>query len=261
MEEIYKNRNINEKLRREITMETSKEKNKIALILGVVCFILIIGICTQIRSIDSITEKEGISISENSELIDEKFRQKQILKDTIEDFNKANLEYEQVRAKAAESNDNDKYIESQIKNSDKLLGLTEVKGPGIIIKLDDNREVNVDEVLVDPSSLIVHEGDLLQITNELFNAGADAISINDKRIVSTTAILCDGNIIRINDEVVGVPIEIKAIGYPESFYALNRPQGYLALMKRDGVKVSIEKKDEIIIPKYEGVYQYEYIAR
>ena len=73
--------------------------------------------------------------------------------------------------------------------------------------------------------------------------------------------MCDGNIIRINDEIVGVPIEIKAIGYPASLYALNRPQGYLSIMKRDGVIVSTEKKDEITIPKYEGIYKYEYIKR
>ena len=168
---------------------------------------------------------------------------------------------EQIRLQATEHSGADSSLEAQIKNNNKLLGLTEVKGPGIIIRLDDNREIDVEEELVNPNLIIVHEGDLLQIVNELFNAGADAISINGKRIVNTTAILCDGNIIRINDEIVGVPIEIKAIGYPASLYALNRPQGYLSIMKRDGVIVSTEKKDEITIPKYEGIYKYEYIKR
>lgn len=243
-------------------MKETNVKNRVAIVLGLVCFVLTIGICIQIKSVDSITEKKGISISDNSELMDEVFRQRQIYKDTYNALEEAELKLENIRSQATENSGVDTYLETQIKNNNKLLGLTEVKGPGMIIKLDDNREVNVDEMLVDPGSLIVHEGDLLQIVNELFNAGADAISINGKRIVSTTAILCDGNIIRINDEMVGVPIEIKAIGYPERLYgALNRTQGYLDLMRRDGVKVSSEKKDEIVIPKYEGIYQYEYIKR
>lgn len=243
-------------------MKKEKEKYRIAVILGIVCFILTIGICIQIKSVDSITEKEGISISDNSGLIDEVFRQRQIYKDTYKALENAELKLETIRTQATENSGVDSSIEAQIKNNNRLLGLTEVKGPGIIIKLDDNRDVNIDELLIDPGSLIVHEGDLIQIVNELFNAGADAISINGKRIVSTTAILCDGNIIRINDEMVGVPIEIKAIGYSERlYYALNRTQGYLDIMKRDGVIVSTEKKDEITIPKYEGVYQYDYIKR
>lgn len=222
---------------------------------------LTIGICIQVKSVDTITEKKGISISDNSDLIDEVFRQRQIYKDTYKKLETAELNLEQIRLQATEHSGADSSLEAQIKNNNKLLGLTEVKGPGIIIRLDDNREIDVEEELVNPNLIIVHEGDLLQIVNELFNAGADAISINGKRIVNTTAILCDGNIIRINDEIVGVPIEIKAIGYPASLYALNRPQGYLSIMKRDGVIVSTEKKDEITIPKYEGIYKYEYIKR
>ena len=242
-------------------MKNKKLEKQVSIVLGIVCFMLTIGICIQVKSVDTITEKKGISISDNSDLIDEVFRQRQIYKDTYKKLETAELNLEQIRLQATEHSGADSSLEAQIKNNNKLLGLTEVKGPGIIIRLDDNREIDVEEELVNPNLIIVHEGDLLQIVNELFNAGADAISINGKRIVNTTAILCDGNIIRINDEIVGVPIEIKAIGYPASLYALNRPQGYLSIMKRDGVIVSTEKKDEITIPKYEGVYQYDYIKR
>ena len=139
--------------------------------------------------------------------------------------------------------------------------LVHLKGKGIIIELDDNREVNAEDVL-DISTYLVHEQDLIHIVNELFNAGADAISINGKRIVQTTSILCDGNILRINDEMVGVPIEIKAIGYTERLYynVAVRQGGYLKLMSEDGVVVEIEKSDDITIPKYEGVFKYEYIS-
>ena len=152
-------------------------------------------------------------------------------------------------------------MEQEIILDKMLLGMTELEGRGVIINLDDNRSVSSNEVL-NISDYLVHEGDLLQIVHELFNAGADAISINGQRVVSSTAILCDGNIIRVNDNIIGVPIEIKAIGYPESlYYALARPGGYLEYMKNDGVIVSIKKEEKISIPKYEGIYSYKYISR
>ena len=74
--------------------------------------------------------------------------------------------------------------------------------------------------------------------------------------------MCDGNIVRINGKMVGVPIIIKAIGYPEAMDpALSRPGGYLQLMADEGVVVSVERNENITIPKYEGIYSHEYLTR
>ena len=235
---------------------------KTAIILGIVCCVLTISIFIQIKTVKSITtEEDGISLNDNADLKDEVLKWRQNYKDVYGQLEDAEERLKQVRTYAANNNTKDTQIEEQIKNNNKLLGLTEVKGSGVIITLDDNREVKAEEVL-DISSFLVHDGDLIHIVNELFNAGADAISINGKRVVQTTSILCDGNIIRVNDEIVGVPVEIKAIGYPARLYydAAVRQGGYLQLMAEDGVIVKIEKSDDITIPKYEGVYKYEYIS-
>lgn len=234
---------------------------RVAITLGSVCLILTMAIFIQIKTVESITEEEGISLNDNAELKDEVLRWRQNYKDAYKQLENAEDRLEEVRTQASTSSELDIEVKNQITKNNTLLGLTEVQGPGIIIKLDDNREVNADEVL-DINSYLVHEQDLIHIVNELFNAGADAISINGKRIVQTTSILCDGNILRVNDEMVGVPIEIKAIGYTERLYynVAVRQGGYLKLMARDGVVVGIEKSDDITIPKYEGVYKYEYIS-
>ena len=234
---------------------------KIAITLGSVCFILVIAIFIQIKTVASITNEEGISLNDNSELRDEVLKWRQAYKDAYKQLEGAEERLENARTQASAASEIDNSVKDQIKKNSQLLGLTEVKGSGIIIKLDDNREVNAEDV-IDISSYVVHDGDLLHIVNELFNAGADAISINGKRIVQTTAIMCDGNIIRINYEIVGVPIEIKAIGYPERLYynVAVRQGGYLKLMARDGVVVDIEKAENLTIPKYEGVYKHQYIA-
>ena len=235
---------------------------KVAITLGIVCLILTMLIFIQIKAVQSITEEEGIFLNDNAELKDEVLRWRQNYKDVYEQLEQAEEHLEEVRTQASTTSVLDIETKDAIRENNRLLGLTEVKGSGIIIKLDDNREVNAEEV-IDISSYLVHEQDLIHIVNELFNAGADAVSINNKRIVNTTAILCDGNILRINDEMVGVPIEIKAIGYPERLYynmAL-RQGGYLMLMATDGVIVSVEKNDDITIPKYEGIFKYEYITQ
>lgn len=231
---------------------------KTAIVLGSVCLILTIAIFIQIKTVESITNEEGISLNDNSELKDEVLRWRQAYRDAYNQLEDAEERLEEARTQAATDNIVDAEVENQIKKNNALLGLTEVKGSGVIIRLDENREVK-EEDIIDLNSYLVHEGDLIHIINELYNAGADAISINGKRIVNTTSILCDGNIIRINDEIVGVPIEIKAICYPQALYNLKRKGGYLSLMASGGVIVEMEESDDITIPKYEGVYKYEYI--
>lgn len=234
-------------------------KKQVAITLGIVCAILTYAILLQINTVESMTNEVGTIISDNNELKDQLLKWQENYKKMHEKLEERETELERIRTIAASSNTEDKNKENELKENNKLLGLTEVKGEGVIIKLDDNRNINQDEILGDISSYLVHEEDLLQIVNELFNAGADAVSINDQRIVSTTSILCDGNILRVNGEITGVPITIKAIG-DWIYYNLNRPQGYLDILRRDGVIVELEQVEEITIPKYTGTYNYKYIS-
>ena len=142
-----------------------------------------------------------------------------------------------------------------------MLGLTEVKGQGIKITLTDNKASSNDLMsMVNPSSRIVHNNDLLEIVNALKNADAEAISINGQRIVSTTAITCEGTVIKVNGQKISSPFEIKAIGSQALFSgSLTMPGGYLEIMENDGVLVDIEYLDEVTIEKYDGVISYKYV--
>lgn len=242
------------------------KKKDISIVLGIACFGVVSLSLIQMRTIKEATKGIGMRVGENSELRDEVLMWQNNNKEIYEELEKAEAELGKIRKIAAKGNEGAVKIETELKENNKLLGLTEVKGEGIIITVDDNREINTSEVL-NVSKFLVHAEDLLNIVNELFNAGADAISINDQRIVNTTAIYCDGNIIRVNGKMIGVPINIKAIGHSERmYYALIRPagyleyKGYLRTMGEDGVKATIEKASNITIPKYEGTYPYEYIS-
>ena len=223
--------------------------------------ILTIAIIVQMRTIEKATKTVGTGISDNSGLKDEFLKSQDEYNLAYKQLEEAEKKLEEVRNQATQNNKTDSDTEAEIKENRKLLGLTEVTGQGFIIKLDDNRQINSSEVL-NVSDYLVHEGDLLYIVNELFNAGADAIAINDQRITSKTSIICDGNIIRINGEIVSVPITIQSIGYPERmYYALKRPGGYLEILANAGVQVYVQKSEKITLPKYEGVYSSEFLTR
>ena len=223
--------------------------------------VLSIAICVQIKTIKAATKTVGTTLRDNNGLRDELLSVQGRYETLYKELEERERILEGTRQAAANSNESDSQNEEEIKNNQKLLGLTDISGKGLIIKLDENREVDSSEVL-NINGYLVHEEDLLYIVNELFNAGADAVSINDQRIVSTTSILCDGNIIRVNGEMIGVPITIKAIGYQERLDgALTRPGGYLDVMANDGVIVTVERSENINISKYSGVYAYEYLTR
>ncbi len=222
---------------------------------------LVMGICIQIKTINAATISVGTTLKDNNDLRDELILNQGKFESIKKELEKKEKELEKIRLSASTTNETDSQNETEIKNNQVLLGLTEVSGPGFIITLEENKEVNVQEV-INISGYLVHEEDLLYIVNELFNSGADAVSINDQRITNISAIQCDGNILRINGKMVGAPITIKAIGYPERLDgALNRPGGYLQMMAGDGIKITTSRSGNITIPKYEGVYSSEYLSR
>lgn len=235
------------------------KNNKVAIVLGVVCCILVISIFTQMKTVNNMENSVGTTLSANSELIDEVLSAQEEYDKLYSQLEKAEEELEQIRTIATAGNQEATDAEAELKGNNMLLGLTDVKGEGIIITLDDNRNIENPEGSL--SQYLVHEEDLLQVINELFNAEADAVSINEHRVTNTTAVRCDGNIIRVNGQVITVPITIKAICSKAIYNTLIRPGGYLQLMADEGVVVKIERSDEIIIPKYNGVFNSTHLAR
>ncbi len=137
-------------------------------------------------------------------------------------------------------------------------GLTALNGPGIVLIMYDNPEERV--VGFDINDDIIHDGDILNIINDLRIAGAEAISINDERVVSTSEIKCNGPVIRINGRSSATPFVIKAIGDPTLLYAsLNAPGTYGDILKNlyhIGFETTIE--DSVKIPAFTKNINFKY---
>lgn len=230
-------------------------KKIISIILGLMCLALTTGICIQVKTVKKYSTAEGQNYDQNN-LRAEVLKYREKYENTLREIEKIDEELEKNIEDATNQNTDLEDARNQIKQGNKLIGTTEVTGPGAIIRLEDS-QIESSKVL-DPSLLVVHDVDIFYIINELKNAGAEAISVNEQRIVPTTAIECGGNIITINGEKIGSPFIIKAIGLPENFANLDRTGGYLERMREAGLTAELKKQNSVTIPKYSGIINYKY---
>lgn len=227
---------------------------KISLLLGIMCFLLTYGICMQIKTVNNSGTEVAKTNAENA-LRDSVLEMKEKYEKEHEKVEKKEEELSTLIDNASVNDSNSSELSEQLDKVNGIIGLTKLQGPGIVINMADGDAKNSYVA----SDYIVHDGDLLLIVNELANAGAEAISINGERIVSTSSISCIGSVIKINDEKVGTPFEIKAIGSKERLYgALTITGRYLDQIEKRGVEVEVSKSDSVIINKYNGIFNFEY---
>ncbi|MFR2534088.1 MAG: DUF881 domain-containing protein [Clostridia bacterium] len=237
------------------------KKNQVAITLGLVCIVLTIAIVVQMNTIKGTSSTVAQTLTEDG-LRDEVLRAKEKYDNTFKELENAEKQLAKIREKATQNDNTAEEKAEQIKKNNHLLGLTNVEGEGIEITLKDDPNATRESISIldDISNHLVHDSDLRMIVNELKNAGAEAISINGQRIVSTTGIMCIGNVIKVNDEKVGSPFVIKAIGFPEMLTtALDRPGGFLEQLNLDGIVTSIKKSTHVQVPKYTGVISSKYM--
>ncbi|MGP1569548.1 MAG: DUF881 domain-containing protein [Eubacteriales bacterium] len=136
-------------------------------------------------------------------------------------------------------------------------GVVDVAGPGVTITIKDPPAT---DDLGDYSPIMYNYELLLSLVNKLKEAGAEAISINEQRIVATTEITIASNNVNINGIPTAPPYYIKAIGNPTTISdAINIRAGIVETMKvKFNLSVETEKKQEIIIPRYTGTIKYKY---
>jgi len=235
------------------------DKKLISIVLGVMCLLLTLGISVQIKTVNGI----GTTVSTNSkanELRDAVLKAKEKYDNLYEELERMEDQLEIERTNSTQNNTELTELENIIKEGNKVLGLSEATGDGIIIKLSDGKVTTQNNWFVDLNEFIVHDMDLIKIVNYLKNTGAEAISINGQRIISTSSIDCDGSVIIINGEKIGAPFEIKAIGFPETLINIDMTGGYVQQLRDRGVEVTVTKsdKEKITIPKYTGVIKFEY---
>ena len=138
-----------------------------------------------------------------------------------------------------------------------LAGTTAVEGAGIEVGLDDSaipKKANEN-----PNLYIIHDEDLLRVLNELRAAGAEAISLNDQRIVAMSEVRCAGPTVSVNNIRSAPPYVIKAIGAPKTLTsALRLRGGVVETFEFWGIQVKIKSQDKVQIPALKAPRTFEY---
>ncbi len=222
-------------------------KNKVAITLGIMCLILTAAVGIQIRTIESTSSTVKQTLKDDN-LRDAVLKWKEKYDNKYRELEQSTQQLEKERQKSTSTDATSIEKQEELKKINAYLGLSKVEGQGLIITLKDNVTSKIGT-----AEDVVHDGDLREIVNELKNAGAEAISINDQRITPSTAITCIGTVILVNDEKVGAPFIIKAIGNQERLWgAITRPGGYADILETY-LTVDIKREDKILIEKYNGV--------
>lgn len=150
-------------------------------------------------------------------------------------------------------------LEKELNNAKVITGFEDVSGDGVIVTISDSEREMQDWEYA--NNFVIHDRDVTMVINDLKIAGAEAISINGERLTTFSEIKCSGPTITINESTYGQPFVIKAIGDKKFLKsAMEGSDSEMNLKKYlYDVGFEVEEKDEIIIHKYSGEFNFEYI--
>ena len=151
-------------------------------------------------------------------------------------------------------------LQSATKESENIkmgAGVVALEGSGLVITVDDSKRLS--KVGDNPNLYLIHDEDILKIINELWAAGAEAISINEQRLIATSEIRCAGPTLSVNNTRYSPPYEIRVIGEPQTLEnSLKMRGGVIETLQFWGIQVTVKKQDIVEVPAYKGTFRFEY---
>ena len=139
-------------------------------------------------------------------------------------------------------------------------GLVALEGSGLVLQLEDS------QVPVPPGASVsdyrVGAVDLRRVVEELWLAGAEAVSVNGERIVPTTAFVDIGGTLLVNSAYLAPPYQVAAIGPTDLYDVLVTAPGFVELVQARadeyGIRISFAQPDRVTVPAYAGAVTLRY---
>ena len=233
-----------------------KKKGKITvtITIGIACLALSIVMFMQFKLVNE-TDITSIENMREEELRTELANWKEQYDEANEQYEQKSATLEEYKEKEESDAETENLVNEELANVNLILGKTDVEGEGITITLRDSSNDDGD-------LLTITTDNLNTIINELKMAGAEAISVNEERIINMSDIapINDKSLILINGQRVISPYVIKAIGdstYLES--TLVGKGGSIDELEKLGYDVAVEKSDKITINKYNKEIDSKYM--
>lgn len=239
-------------------MNIKKGKVGVSISIAVACFLLAMIIFMQFKMVYQ-TEQTDLTTMRETDLRTELSNWKKKYDETKQKYDETMTTLTTYKQENSNEGKTKEKLEEELKNLELALGKTDVKGEGVVINL---REKTRSELSEEEDIISIKAEDLYCIVNYLKDAGAEAISINGERVVSTTDIVdISDKLIKVNSKYIRDNVYvIKAIGnssYLES--SIFGKGGYAEQLMTTGIKATIEKQNKVEISKYEGNFETKYI--
>ena len=240
-----------------------KGKNIMIVTISIVCFLLMMVVFMQFK-VAKPTKETNIDTMQEAELRQQLANWKTKYEETREKTQEITNTLETYKKESTSDINTKQALEAEYKTLEQALGKTDVEGEGIIITL---REKSENELGENEYKTQIYANDLIYIVNTLKDAGAEAISINDERIIASSDIVMVGEVnefintltIKINSKYIrSNEYEIKAIG--NSSYLENSvfgKGGYITQI--EGINATAKKLNKVRINKYNGEIENKYM--
>ncbi|MEH7387553.1 DUF881 domain-containing protein [Bacillus sp. JJ1521] len=193
---------------------------------------------------------------ESNRVTEQQWNEEAKIRTELNDQNEKNNE---LQLKLIEKQNQIKAIEEELANEEQeqiyfnlveevekyrmVVGEIGVKGPGVVVTLEDSSYVPSGQ---DVNNYLVHESHLFKVINELYVSGAQAVSVNGKRLSHDSYIYCNGPVVVVDGNPFPAPFVISAIGDPNVLVpALNMNGGITDQLIQDNIVVKIENKAQL----------------
>ncbi|MFD5425906.1 DUF881 domain-containing protein [Streptomyces sp. NPDC127084] len=212
------------------------------LVVALLLFVLGLGLAIQVQSTSDNSALRGARQEDLIRILDE-------LDDRTKRLEDEKQRLEDQRTELETSSDQAEEARRQTQEKERQLGIlagtVKAEGPGITLTIDNAGAVEPDM--------------LLDAIQELRAAGAEAVQINDVRVVADTYFSGSGGDIRIDGTKVSAPYEFKVIGKPQDLEpALNIPGGVVQTLEKEQATAAVTRSEKIVVDALRPVERPDY---
>ena len=157
-------------------------------------------------------------------------------------------------------------VQSQVDALRGPAGFEAVRGPAVTVTLDDAPKEEIDRAVekggVTAEDLVVHQQDIQAVANALWSGGAEAMTLQQQRVISTTGIKCVGNTVVLHGVQYSPPYRITAIGDVATLLGSLESSpyiaGYLTYVRAHNLGYEVGTSPEVTMPAYDGSTDLRY---
>jgi len=166
-------------------------------------------------------------------------------------------EVDALTARAAPGNNIVAKLGAQATKLAPVVGSQAVAGPALSVTLDDAKRTAASlPTGFTADDIVVHQQDVQSVVNALWAGGAEAMMLQDQRVISTSAVRCVGNTLILQGRVYSPPYVIRAIGDSSAMSAaldqspsITIYRQYVAVL---GLGYDVKNLGQVTFPAYTG---------